>query len=194
MAKGTTTHRASANNPNQPASAQTAPTSTTSTAASAAPGFNAGNIFKQPGMANYAGPSGYGKTTTTVKPMTGIPGMKPTTTAKLPAGGGAGVKAAAGGLQPGAEEYIKAINDKQPASLAETKKLKRIVSALNKPVAEMLQMVETKDDVNSIKKFIDQTFTKYGAVNESAFAVRNMMIEHVTQVGAQRRREFARQS
>ena len=120
--------------------------------------------------------------------------MKPTTTAKLPAGGGAGVKSAAGGLQPGAEEYIKAINAKQPASLAETQKVKRIVGALKKPVSEMLQMVETKEDVNSIKKFIDQTFTKYGAVNESAFVVRNKMIEHVTQVGAQRRREFARRS
>ena len=78
--------------------------------------------------------------------------------------------------------------------MAETAKVKRIVDVLKKPISEMLLMVETKEDVNSIKKFIDQTFVKYGAVNESAFAVRNKMIEHVTQVGAQRRREFARQS
>ena len=67
----------------------------------------------------------------------------------------------------------------------------RIATALKKPVAEMLQMVETKEDVQKIKQFIDQTFTRYGAVNESAFAVRNQILEHVTQEGAQRRREHS---
>ena len=70
----------------------------------------------------------------------------------------------------------------------------RIAAALKKPVAEMLQMVETKEDVAKIKQFVDQTFVRYGAVNESAFAVRNQILEHVTQVGAQRRREHARMS
>ena len=70
----------------------------------------------------------------------------------------------------------------------------RIATVLKKPVAEMLQMVETKEDVYRIKQFVDQTFAKYGAVNESAFEVRNKIIEHVTQVGAQRRREHARKS
>jgi LysM repeat protein len=65
----------------------------------------------------------------------------------------------------------------------------RIAQALKQPVAEMLQMVETKEDVQKIKQFVDDTFIKYGAVNESAFAVRNQILEHVTQVGAQRRRE-----
>jgi len=69
----------------------------------------------------------------------------------------------------------------------------RIATALKKPVAEMLQMVETKEDVAKIKQFVDQTFVRYGAVNESAFAVRNQILEHVTQIGAQRRREFAAQ-
>jgi hypothetical protein len=41
--------------------------------------------------------------------------------------------------------------------------------------------------------FVDQTFVRYGAVNESAFVVRNQILEHVTQVGAQRRRDFAAQ-
>ena len=67
----------------------------------------------------------------------------------------------------------------------------RIAQALKQPVAEMLQMVETKEDVQKIKQFVDQTFVKYGAVNESAFAVRNQILEHVTQVGAQRRREHS---
>jgi hypothetical protein len=69
----------------------------------------------------------------------------------------------------------------------------RIATALKKPVAEMLQMVETKEDVQRIKQFVDQTFVRYGAVNESAFVMRNQILEHVTQVGAQRRRDFAAQ-
>jgi hypothetical protein len=67
----------------------------------------------------------------------------------------------------------------------------RIAVALKRPVAEMLQMVETKEDIYRIKQFVDQTFTRYGAVNESAFAVRNQILEHVTQEGAQRRREHS---
>jgi hypothetical protein len=67
----------------------------------------------------------------------------------------------------------------------------RIAAALKRPVAEMLQMVETKEDIYRIKQFVDQTFTRYGAVNESAFAVRNQILEHVTQAGAQRRREHS---
>ena len=73
------------------------------------------------------------------------------------------------------------------------KQLAGITEALAQPVAEMLQMVETKEDVQRIKKFIDDTFVKHGAVNESAFVVRNQILEHVTQVGAQRRRDFAAQ-
>ena len=58
----------------------------------------------------------------------------------------------------------------------------------------MLQMVETKEDVQKIKQFVDRTFVRYGAINESAFVVRNQIIAHVTQIGAQRRREHARMS
>jgi hypothetical protein len=63
--------------------------------------------------------------------------------------------------------------------------------ALTQPVTELLQMVETKEDVQRIKQFVDDTFVKYGAVNESAFALRNQILEHVTQAGAQRRREHS---
>ena len=105
---------------------------------------------------------------------------RPATTATLTPGGGKG-------LTQAQKDYIETLD--APA-LPES----RIASALKKPVTEMLRMVETKEDVQHIKKFIDQTFTKYGAVTESAFVVRNMMLEHVTQVGAQRRREHARKS
>ena len=85
----------------------------------------------------------------------------------------------------------KSVNNvpKTSDAMAET----RIATALKKPVAEMLQMVETKEDVQRIKKFVDDTFVKHGAVNESAFTVRNQILELVTQVGAQRRRDFAAQ-
>lgn len=71
------------------------------------------------------------------------------------------------------------------------KQLSGIKEALTQPVTELLQMVETKEDVQRIKQFVDETFVRYGAVNESAFALRNQILEHVTQVGAQRRREYS---
>jgi hypothetical protein len=126
------------------------------------------------------------------------PAVKTTapTTATLPAGGGAGVKSAV----PAASQPMKiggqTLNPKDPADKKIIDKVQaqaqKVAEALKKPVSEMLQMVETKEDINRIKQFIDQTFTKYGVVNESTFAVRNIMIEHVTKVGAQRRREHAR--
>jgi hypothetical protein len=181
-------------NPATAAAAPTTPTATTTattTATAGGPGFNAGNVMSLPGMEkyakkaapvpaktpNFAGPSGYGKTTTSFKQ----PGTKP-------------AAATAGGLDKKTLDYIDAINTKQPASMAEAKQINRIAGALKKPVAEMLQMVKTKEDVQRIKKFIDDTFVKHGAVTESAFAVRNKIIEHVTQTGAQRRREHARKS
>ena len=172
------------------------PSASTTSTPSATGTFNAANVMNLPGMEkyakktapaktpNFAGPSGYSKMTTTVKPMTGIPGMTPAaTTASLPAGGGAGVKAAA---TAGPKVTSGGPTPEEQAKLAQ-----RIAQAAKQPVAEMLSMVETKEDIRRIKEFIDQTFVKYGAVSESAFAVRNRLIEHVTQVGAQRRREHS---
>ena len=147
-------------------------------------GFNASNVMNLPGMEKYAkqpapaktanfgaSPGGYSNVTTS---------FKPTTPAKSPAAPAApaGTRVTSGGPTP----------DEQ-ARLAQ-----RIAQATAKPVAEMLRMVETKEDVAKIKQFIDRTFVKYGAVTESAFVVRNRLIEHVTQVGAQRRREHAQMS
>ena len=206
------TNTAKPGNPN--ATPTTAPGATT---ASNPAGFNAANVMKLPGMEKYAkapapanfagGPTGYGKTTTSVKPMTGIPSMKapsaPTApkapgikyNINLPAGGGAGVKAATAPKEDPQAEIRKALDARRAAGLSayESKTNEaRILQALKRPVAEMLQMVETKEDVARIKQFVDQTFVKYGTVTESSVAIRNRLIEHVTQVGAQRRREFAR--
>jgi hypothetical protein len=190
------------------AQATAEPEATTTTATAQNPtGFNAANVMKLPGMEkyaktapaaptktpNFAGPGGYSNVTTSFKPTTPTKAPAVPTapsnkySVNLPAGGGAGVKAAAEPEKLSKDEYIKRIN--APA-MPES----RVFNALKKPVAEMLTIVETKEDVAKIKQFIDQTFVKYGAVNESAFAVRNRLIEHVTQVGAQRRREHARKN
>jgi hypothetical protein len=161
----------------------TAPAATTT--AGGPPGFNYDNVMKMPGMEkyakkpatppaktpNFAGPGGYGKTTMSFK-TPGTAPVAPKTTAKVP-------------TQAEKDAYIKSIG-------AEALPESRIATALKKPVDKMLQMVETKEDVQRIKQFVDDTFVKHGAVTESAFAVRNKIIEHVTQVGAQRRREYAR--
>ena len=181
----------------------------TKTATTAQPGFNATNVMQMPGMEkyakapapaktpNFAGPTGYGKTTTSVKPMTGIPGMKaPATPAapatpltpkapsikysmNLPAGGGA-VPATPGAQKLTPAEYIKRIN--APA-LPET----------IKQVKKMLETVQTRDDVNFIKKYINHEFDRLGMVNQLATAQRNHLIERVTQIAAQRRRDHAKQ-
>jgi LysM repeat protein len=139
-------------------------------------------VAKKPAVPNFAQQGGgYKSVNYAPNIKTGVNLPKPTSPAAPTA------TASKGGLDKKTQDYINAINAKQPASLAEN----RIAIALKKPVAEMLQMVETKEDVQRIKQFVDETFVRYGVVNESAFAVRNQILEHVTQVGAQRRREHS---
>ena len=178
-----------------PAATNTAPAPTaTKTTAGGPAGFNAGNIFKQPGMEkyakpaatppaktpNFAGPGGYSKVTQTFKPNVSTP-----STASADAVGTYDKKTGAATL--GGKPMVAA-KDLPPHI---QKQLSGIKEALTQPVTELLQMVETKEDVQRIKQFVDETFVKYGAVNESAFALRNQILEHVTQVGAQRRREHS---
>jgi len=139
---------------------------------------------KKPAAPNFAQQGGgYKSVNYAPNIKTGINLPRPTAPAK-PA---STATASKGGLDKKTQDYINAINAKQPESFAEN----RIAAALKRPVAEMLQMVETKEDVQRIKQFVDDTFIKYGAVNESAFALRNQILEHVTQAGAQRRREHS---
>jgi hypothetical protein len=187
--------------------AEPAPTATKTTTGGP-PGFDASNIFKQPGMEkyakkpatppaktpNFAGPTGYGKITQSFKTPGAVAPMPapiaPTAT-NITSTYGQGFKNSNQPAVPKEDpqaEMKKALDARRAAGLfAEN----RIAAALKRPVAEMLQMVETKEDVQKIKQFIDQTFTRYGAVNESAFAMRNQILEHVTQTGAQRRREHS---
>lgn len=199
-------HTANPNNPNAvsattstPAAAAATTTATTTKPAAAAAGKFPGedpqgsnyvgrrevarrqaardaDAAKKPATPNFGGPAGYSSTSYAPNIKTGISLPKP-------AAGAAPTKTP---TQAEKDAYVKSIG--APA-MAEN----RIATALKKPVAEMLQMVETKEDVQKIKQFVDQTFVRYGAVNESAFVVRNQILEHVTQVGAQRRRDFAAQ-
>ena len=68
------------------------------------------------------------------------------------------------------KDYINAIG--APA-LPES----QIAQTLKKSVTEMLAMVETKQDLQRIKQFVDQTFARHGVVSESAFAERNQLIK-----------------
>jgi hypothetical protein len=146
--------------------------------------------------ANFGVPNAYSKTTTTVKPMAGVPGAKTAT----PAAPVAPAAPAAPGVPAAPTMKIggQALNPKNPADKKIIDKVQaqaeKVAEALEIPVSKMLDLVETKEDVRQIKNFIDQTFVKYGMIGESAFVVRNKLIEHVTHVGAQRRREFARKN
>jgi len=102
------------------------------------------------------------------------------TTAKLPAGGGAGVKAAATQAPLSKDDYIKRIG-----ADAET------ATETIKQVKKMLEAVQTKDDVVFIKKYINSQFSKQ--LSESAVAQRNRLLSEVTRIGALKRRQHSQQ-
>ena len=69
----------------------------------------------------------------------------------------------------------------------------KTVSETIKQVKKMLETVQTRDDVNFIKKYINHEFDRRGMVNQLATVQRNHLIERVTQIAAGRRRDHARQ-
>jgi LysM repeat protein len=164
--------------------ATTAPGKTNITANPA--GFNATNVMQMPGMekyakkpepaktTNFAGPSGYGKTTMSFKapnaPAAPAAPKAPTVTS----GGATAAERAA------LEKKIAAAAAAQP--VAET------VKRVNK----MLESVKTTKDVDQIKKYIDQQFVAVG-LTESALAQRKKLMDHVTRVSSIRRRMYASQ-
>jgi hypothetical protein len=66
-------------------------------------------------------------------------------------------------------EYQKQIQQKAGA----------VAEALIRPVTELLQQAESKEDIQRIKQFVDQQFVKHGALTESAFAQRNQLINYI---------------
>jgi hypothetical protein len=190
--------------------AQQAATPTTATPTAATPTtakpatFNAGNVMKLPGMEkyakkpapvntpNFAGPTGYGKVTTsfkspTVPSLTSTPAkVKPLAATTPTAGKAEPVSIGGQKINPGDPLYDKIMQNatEKKAAVAETVK----------QVKHMLESVTSRDDIDKIKKYIDRQFTKHGLINELAFAQRNHLIERVVYIGAQRRREHARMS
>ena len=117
--------------------------------------------------------------------------MKPKATTQFPAFGTAG-QAPAYKTSTTIKTPAVPQKPKVPVTTENVDLSQRIAAALKQPVADMLKLVETKDDVRRIKQFIDQTFIKYNAVDDTAMAKRNRLIEHVTYHGALQRREHAR--
>ena len=59
------------------------------------------------------------------------------------------------------------------------RQLSTVAEALIRPVTELLQQAESKEDIQRIKQFVDQQFVKHGALTESAFAQRNQLINYI---------------
>ena len=146
-------------------------------------------VAKKPATPNFAGPTGYSNVNYAPNIKTGISLPKPTVPSLTSAPAKVNPLATTTAAAP-----VTKVTSGGPTTAEKDKLAQRIAQAVKEPVAEMLQMVETKEDVQKIKQFVDRTFVRYGAINESAFVVRNQIIAHVTQVGAQRRREHARMS
>lgn len=150
--------------------------------------FNATNVMQMPGMekyaktatkapaktANFAGPSGYGKTTMSFK----APNAPAAPSApKAP-------KVTSGGATP--DE--KAALAKKIAAAAAAQPVSETIKRVNK----MLESVKTNKDVDQIKKYIDRYFVAVG-LTESTMAQRKKLMDHVTRVSAVRRRMHASQ-
>ena len=151
-------------------------------------GFNASNVMKLPGMekyakpaapaktANFAGPSGYGKTTTSIKPPA-APSSSALGVPKAPAA----PKVTSGGPTP-AE---KAALDKRIAAAAAAAPA---VAETLAQVERMLESVNSKKSADMIRAYVDQKFTELGLRNTNE--CRNLMAR-VVQESAVRRRAYA---
>jgi len=150
--------------------------------------FNATNVMQMPGMEKYAktatkapaktanfgaGPTGYGKTTTTFK-APGAPAAP--TTPKTP-------KVTSGGATPDEQAKLQ-------ARIAAAAKAQPVAETI-KQVKKMLETVQTRDDVAFIKKYINRQFS--GQLSESADAQRSRLLNEVTRIGALRRRTHSQQ-
>ena len=150
-------------------------------------GFSAANVMNLPGMAktpakpaapaktaNFAGPGGYGKTTTGIK-IPGAPASPALAVPKAPAA----PRVTSGGPTP-AE---KAALEKRIAATAPA-----VAEALAQ-VERMLESVNSKKSADMIRSYVDQRFTELGLRNTTE--CRNLMAR-VVQESAIRRRQHAK--
>ena len=126
--------------------------------------------------ANFGGPGGYGKITTSIKPPA-APRSSALAVPKAPEAPAAPNTASDQKLTP--DQYIKRIAAPAlPESVAETLA----------QVDRMLESVNSKKSADIIKAYVDQRFTELGLRNTTE--CRNLMA-HVVQESAVRRRAYA---
>jgi hypothetical protein len=68
------------------------------------------------------------------------------------------------------------------------KKLKPLT--LSQQVAEQLQSVKTREDVQKFKLFLDQIIAENTTVTESVQSIRKQLLEQATKLAAIRRRQY----
>ena len=162
-----------------PAPATQAPAATTASATTNPAGFNAGNIMKLPGMEKYAkpapapktanfgaGPTGYAKTTTSIKPPA-APSSPALAAPKVP-------RVTSGGPTPAEKANL----EKRLAAVAETVR----------QIDRMLESVTSKKSAEIVKDYADQQFTKLGLRNTTEC---KQIMAHVVHESAVRRRAYA---
>jgi LysM repeat protein len=186
------------------ATKQTTPvntTTTTTTPSTSGATFNASNVMQMPGMQKYAktapaapaktanfgaGPIGYGKTTTTFKAPAAPTAPTAPTVPAVTAGPGGSYNPKTGAAKIDGKSAV-ALKD-LPAGIQ--KQLQPQLEATKKQVSKMLESVQTKSDVDRIKKYVDQQFATIG-LTENTVRYRKKLMDHITHVGSIRRRMHA---
>jgi LysM repeat protein len=186
------------------ATKQTTPvntTTTTTTPSTSGATFNASNVMQMPGMQKYAktapaapaktanfgaGPTGYGKTTTTFKAPAAPTAPTAPTVPAVTAGPGGSYNPKTGAAKIDGKSAV-ALKD-LPAGIQ--KQLQPQLEATKKQVSKMLESVQTKSDVDRIKKYVDQQFATIG-LTENTVRYRKKLMDHITHVGSIRRRMHA---
>lgn len=185
------------------ATKQTPPVNTTTTTTPSTGGatFNASNVMQMPGMQKYAktapaapaktanfgaGPTGYGKTTTTFKAPAAPNAPTAPTVPTVTAGSGGTYNPKTGAAKIDGKSAV-ALKD-LPADIQ--KQLQPQLEATKKQVSKMLESVQTKSDVDRIKKYVDQQFATIG-LTENTVQYRKKLMDHITHVGSIRRRMHA---
>jgi hypothetical protein len=185
------------------ATKQTPPVNTTTTTTPSTGGatFNASNVMQMPGMQKYAktapaapaktanfgaGPTGYSKTTTTFKAPAAPNAPTAPTVPTVTAGSGGTYNPKTGAAKIDGKSAV-ALKD-LPADIQ--KQLQPQLEATKKQVSKMLESVQTKSDVDRIKKYVDQQFATIG-LTENTVQYRKKLMDHITHVGSIRRRMHA---
>ena len=176
-------------------------TTTTTTPSTSGATFNASNVMQMPGMQKYAktapaapaktanfgaSPTGYGKTTTTFKAPAAPNAPTAPTVPAVTAGPGGSYNPKTGAAKIDGKSAV-ALKD-LPADIQ--KQLQPQLEATKKQVSKMLESVQTKSDVDRIKKYVDQQFATIG-LTENTVRYRKKLMDHITHVGSIRRRMHA---